>query len=268
MKFVRLPQLLKLGLPFLLFLRVNALSFSQQPSIRQTIFHYEYPSIRRTLPWKSALFASPLSQMGAIVHSSPIIGNSLVCMGLSAVGDLLAQRLEHMEAPKISQTNSLDIRRASRLAAFGFFLSGPLYSTWYPCLDNMCRPWALEIYGVWATPIVKMILEMILIEPIFLLSFFTFMNFCKGGTLRTLATKLQKEFFSTYRTSLMVWPPFMLLTFRFVPLAALTLVVNVANALWDGYLSYRHSLMSRITANPIQMDNSTISIGILQAVQS
>lgn len=263
-----IPLLLKQRLLLFLFVPVHVFSFSQQPFTRRTNFHFEDASTRRMLPRKSALFVSPLSQMGAVVQSNPLLGNSLVCMGLSAIGDLLAQRLEHSEAPTLSVPNSLNVRRASRLAAFGFFLSGPLYSTWYPCLDTMCRPWALEMYGVWATPIVKMILEMILIEPIFLFSFFTFMNFSKGGTLRTLATKLQKEFFSTYRTSLMVWPPFMLLTFRFVPLAALTLVVNVANALWDGYLSYRHSLTSRISENPKQMDNTTISIGILQAVES
>jgi hypothetical protein len=194
---------------------------------------------------KTVIVSSTLiGQIGNAVFSSRVLGNSFACMCLSAIGDILAQRFEHFEQKSkidFQRKTSIDLQRAARLAAFGFIISGPLYSTWYPFLDALCRPWSLEKYGVWAPAIVKMVLEMIIIEPIFLISFFGFMNFAKRGTIGSLRQKIRSDFLPTYKTSLAVWPPFMLLSFRFVPLTALPMLVNAANAMWDGYLSYQHS---------------------------
>jgi hypothetical protein len=199
----------------------------------------------------TAVSATPpfvLSQIGAAVRSSPVLKNCIMCMWLSAIGDVLAQRLEQLEHSKKCgrKENSIDPGRVARLATFGFVVSGPLYSTWYPFLDRLSHAWSLANYGVWTPPIVKMVLEMIFIEPLFLISFFGFMHFVgTRNTLQSFTRKIRAEFVPTYKTSLTVWPPFMLLSFRFVPLSALPSLVNVANTMWDAYLSYRHS----ITAN-------------------
>jgi len=190
------------------------------------------------------LASATIFGVGQVIWSSPLLTNSLACMWLSSLGDILAQKFEQFEkvaSKQPGQATKMDTRRAARLAAFGFMVSGPLYSSWYPLLDSLCSPWSLAKYGVWATPIVKMVLELLLIEPIFLCSFFGFMNFAKGGTMQTFLQKIHSEFIPTYKMSLTIWPPIMLLSFRFVPVAALPMVVNAANALWDAYLSYKNS---------------------------
>jgi protein Mpv17 len=200
---------------------------------------------------KAVIVSSTLiGQIGDAVISSGILGNSFVCMLLSASGDVLAQIFEQKSKTDFQRKTSIDLQRSARLAAFGFIIAGPLYSTWYPFLDALCRPWSLANYGVWAPAIVKMVMEMIFLEPIFLISFFGFMNFAQGGgTISSLGQKIRSDFLPTYKTSLIVWPPFMLLCFRFVPLSALFMVVNVANAMWDGYLSYEHSRTAGLLLN-------------------
>lgn len=189
-----------------------------------------------------------VSQIGATVRTSPVLKNCIMCMWLSAIGDVLAQRFEQLERSKMygetTKGNALDPGRVLRLATFGFVVSGPLYSTWYPFLDRLSNAWSLANYGVWTPPIVKMVLEMIFIEPLFLISFFGFMHFVgtRNNTIQSFARKIRTEFVPTYKASLTVWPPFMLLSFRFVPLSSLPALVNVANTMWDGYLSYRHSI--------------------------
>ena len=197
-----------------------------------------------------------LSQIFNVVHSSPLFGNSLVCMGLSAIGDILAQKFEHYEqrsthSPNIRAptTQPLDVGRTWMLASFGLFICGPLYSVWYPFVHELSRPWSLEKYGVWMLPVVKMVLELLFVEPLFLTSFFGYMNFAKGGNLSTLKQTILLEFLRTYKVSLAFWPPIMLISFRFVPVSLLPIVVNVANAFWDAFLSYQNSHSSAFDVN-------------------
>jgi hypothetical protein len=192
-----------------------------------------------------------LSRMMHVIQSTPILSNSLLCMCLSGIGDVFAQRFEHYEEEASKRNNEqalhphnlppIDVRRAATLASFGLLVVGPLLSTWYPFLHDVSDPWPLAQYGIWARPLVKVCLELVFLEPVFLCCFFGYMNFIKGGTIQTFRTKLRREFLKTYKCSLAFWPPVMLLSFRFVPVAALPVVVNVANIFWDGFLSYQDS---------------------------
>lgn len=186
-----------------------------------------------------------------VVQSNPMLRNCFLCMALSAMGDLLAQQFEHWQKrPKRTNLQPikedptsiqrLDIRRTTVLATFGFFVCGPFYSAWYPFVYELCRPWSLQQYGPWIPSIVKMVLELTFVEPMFLLSFFSYMNIAKGGSFGTLKKTIQSDFMVTYQYSLLFWPPIMLLSFRFVPVAALPIVVNIANAFWDAFLSYNN----------------------------
>lgn len=140
----------------------------------------------------------------------------------------------------------MDVYRTVTLASFGLLIAGPLYSMWYPFLDGVCHPWSLTKYGVWATPVVKMIIEMTFLEPVFLSLFFGFMNLAEGGNIQSFQQKMSSEFLPTYKTSLTVWPPYMLLSFRFVPVGAQTIAMNLAMAFWDAFLSYQNSRTTSI----------------------
>ena len=197
---------------------------------------------------KGPLSISLFSQTVHVVQSNTMLRNCFVCMALSAMGDLLAQQFEHWQKRSNLETTKeepttiqhMDIRRATILASFGFFVCGPFYSAWYPFVYELCRPWSLQQYGPWIPSIVKMVLELTFVEPLFLLSFFAYVNIAKGGSLKTLKKTLRSDFLVTYRYSLLFWPPIMLFSFRFVPVAALPIVVNIANAFWDAFLSYKN----------------------------
>jgi hypothetical protein len=120
-------------------------------------------------------------------------------------------------------------------------VAGPLYSLWYPFLDDFCHPLTMTKYGVWAAPMIKVMIEMTFLEPVILALFFGYMNVIEGGTVDTYTTKMSSEFLPTYKTSLTVWPPFMLLSFRFVPVQGQTIAMNLAMVFWDAFLSYQNS---------------------------
>ena len=196
-------------------------------------------------------------RLGIFLRSKPIIRNSLACMCLSAIGDILAQRFELLQNAKarkarhnaIKTTNNandqelelLNLNRTLTLASFGLIVAGPLYSMWYPFLEGLCHPWSLSKYGLWATPIAKMMIEMTFLEPLFLSLFFGYMTLAEGGTVEMYQHKMASEFLPTYKTSLAVWPPYMLVSFRFVPVAAQTIAMNLAMAFWDAFLSYQNA---------------------------
>jgi Mpv17 / PMP22 family len=198
------------------------------------------------------LSLSVLGHIGNAIRSKPILRDSLACMCLSGIGDVLAQRFElfqHRTDAKqmtasgkpMSDYELLDFRRASSLASFGLLIAGPLYSHWFPFLDGLCSSWPLAKYGVWAAPTLKMLLEMTFLEPVILSVFFGYMNVAEGGTLETYKHKMREEFVLTYTASLAVWPPVMVLSFRFIPVAAQTVCMSLAEIFFDAFLSYRNA---------------------------
>jgi Mpv17 / PMP22 family len=211
-------------------------------------------SLRGTTGKATASSVTLLVRMGNLIRSRPLLRNSLACMCLSAIGDLLAQRFELFQQrtkhsakeENKSEFDLMDVYRTVTLASFGLLIAGPLYSMWYPFLDGVCHPWSLTKYGVWATPVVKMIIEMTFLEPVFLSLFFGFMNLAEGGNIQSFQQKMSSEFLPTYKTSLTVWPPYMLLSFRFVPVGAQTIAMNLAMAFWDAFLSYQNSRTTSI----------------------
>lgn len=211
-------------------------------------------SLRGTTGKATASSVTLLVRIGTLIRSRPLLRNSLACMCLSAIGDLLAQRFElfqrntkhSLKQEHKSEFDLMDTYRTVTLGSFGLLIAGPLYSMWYPFLDGVCHPWSLTKYGLWATPVVKMIIEMTFLEPVFLSLFFGYMNMAEGGNMQSYQQKMSSEFLPTYKTSLTVWPPYMLLSFRFVPVGAQTIAMNLAMAFWDAFLSYQNSRTTSI----------------------
>jgi Mpv17 / PMP22 family len=210
-----------------------------------------YVASLRGMPPTKAL---PLFAQLKTVVSRPILRNSFACMCLAGIGDVIAQRFELFQRrvgkakddSDKSDYELLDFQRAAALASYGLAVAGPLYSLWYPFLDDFCHPLTMTKYGVWAAPMIKVMIEMTFLEPVILALFFGYMNVIEGGTVETYTTKMSSEFLPTYKTSLTVWPPFMLLSFRFVPVQGQTIAMNLAMVFWDAFLSYQNSQTTRL----------------------
>ena len=175
-------------------------------------------------------------------------------------------------------TDWYDWKRTAKCAGYGAFFTGPLLACWYPFLDRLCIHYRLAArYGVWGAPIAKVVADEFVMDPPCIVTFFGYMaawehyeqqpsqppqsqlQSFSSQSLTSMVqqppstllswpeifqSKVQHQFFPTWTCSLMVWPPILLGTFRFLPLYAQAPVVNVCCIVWDAFLSYRNSLTS------------------------
>jgi protein Mpv17 len=203
----------------------------------------------------------------------PIATNSILSLHLWLVGDLSAQYIENCKERRTEegrcvkrkgttssvpyntitsssgssksniQAFTIDSDRLIKSASYGAFVTGPLLAVWYPFLDRACQRYRISArYGVWGAPIFKVLADEVVLDPPFLSMFFAYMNICEGGTIDTFWDKIRSEFVTSWLTSLVLWPPIMLLTFRYLPVYATAPIVNAVSVAWDGFLSHRNAL--------------------------
>jgi len=221
------------------------------------------------------------SQIRYLMEHHPIATNSILSLHLWLAGDLSAQYIEYCKerrteegrcvkrkgtsvpcntstsssgssnsaealaiTPKSSiQAFTIDSDRLIKSASYGAFVTGPLLAVWYPFLDRACQRYRISArYGVWGAPIFKVLADEVVLDPPFLSMFFAYMNICEGGTIDTFREKIRSEFVTSWLTSLVLWPPIMLLTFRYLPVYATAPIVNAVSVAWDGFLSHRNAL--------------------------
>jgi len=179
-------------------------------------------------------------ELATFMDKRPVLANSILGFNLWVAGDLLAQSYEHENEP-------LNYKRTLQAASYGGFFTGPLYALWFPFLDRQCVAWkiASRFTSGWAVPMVKVAADEIVMDPPSIVMFFTYMEFWHNqGKFDYQATKSKiiSEFPRAWATSLVVWPAILLVTFRYVPLFAQSVVVNVCAIVWDGFLSHRNAL--------------------------
>lgn len=70
---------------------------------------------------------------------TPLLANAISTGVLCAIGDVLAQKIQHRYASKDELgarfSSDFDWGRLSRMATYGFLVGGPLYAVWYRTLD-------------------------------------------------------------------------------------------------------------------------------------
>jgi hypothetical protein len=175
-------------------------------------------------------------------------------------------------------------QRTAQAASYGALVCAPLYAVWYPWLDKVCSTntstrtrtststsisskWSIPnlvristrsfpANSVWAIPAIKVVIDEFLMEPPTIAMFFAYMECCQqlnhgeGGLswdrIRLdIPRKIRNELPTAWITSLCTWPVVLLATFRFVPLAWQSAVVNLCAIVWDGYLSHRNALAAK-----------------------
>ena len=182
-------------------------------------------------------------QIADTMQKRPILSNSILCLKLWVVGDLLAQTYE-----RDPDQEGYNLLRTCQAAGYGAVVTGPVYATWYPFLDRKCTAWNLAKRGVWAVPVVKVVIDEFVMDPPAISLFFAYMTWCQNDMKfdwEETREKLKSELPRAWVTSLVVWPVVLLGTFRFVPTYLQTVVVNVCAIVWDGFLSHRNAASSK-----------------------
>jgi len=157
----------------------------------------------------------------------PILTQSLMTSVLWGIGDLFAQEIEGHRA---------DPLRAAVTAAYGATLVGPTGHVWYLWLDRFAAKHFLP--GSSSFILAKILADGLAFGPVHVGTYFAFMTLLEGGSLQDVATKLKKDFMSSYLTELVIWPPIQLFNFRYVPVKHQLMVVNIASVLDSGFLSW------------------------------
>eukprot|EP00562_Extubocellulus_spinifer_P006235 CAMPEP_0178513694 /NCGR_PEP_ID=MMETSP0696-20121128/23618_1 /TAXON_ID=265572 /ORGANISM="Extubocellulus spinifer, Strain CCMP396" /LENGTH=221 /DNA_ID=CAMNT_0020143723 /DNA_START=152 /DNA_END=816 /DNA_ORIENTATION=+ len=181
---------------------------------------------------------------------------------LAAIGDVLAQILEHSyeydddsvgkkktvvadanqqqkedTTPNNAMTMQIDWKRVRIQAYYAALIWAPFGHYWYEWLDRAAHKLASggsirRFVGS------KLILEMALLHPIGLLAFFACVGLMGGDTPCDVMHQLRKDFFPSLILEYVLWLPFDMANFAFIPVKHQLLVVNSVCLLESIMLSY------------------------------
>jgi len=110
--------------------------------------------------------------------------------------------------------------RLSAVAVFGFCVSGPLGSLWYPILDKFMRvkfPHFKE--GSFRFVATKVMFEQAIYGPLLTLLFFPTVSLIEGGdSLRTLPQRMKNDFWQTLLVDELAFTLIAPITYKYIPI--------------------------------------------------
>lgn len=188
-------------------------------------------------------FAKLLRRYSTWSAKNPLIAIPISTGVILGSGDILCQFLEHHHADGQAQNDSIvnkrkvrpyDLWRCTRMGAYGTFFLGPVCALWYTLWLPACVP----MRGPSLLPVVKKVfLDETLASWFYYLSFLYGMTLLEGKSHIDGVRKLKKDFWTCYKTDLMVWPFVQFGNFWFVPTHLQALVVSMVSVFWGCFLS-------------------------------
>lgn len=181
--------------------------------------------------YKSQLAAQPLR--------TQVVTSGL----LWATGDAMAQGLSFWSqqqqlqrasltiAPKHdhpleSHAFTMDWRRVLTLSLFGAAFVAPVGHLWYESLDYVVSKRLNLQAGSVRFISAKIIADTLILGPLHLLAFLTYMGVASGKNLEEVKGMLSRDFIPAFVTEGSVWPLVQAVNFRFVPVQHQLLYVN------------------------------------------
>ncbi|KAJ7560318.1 hypothetical protein O6H91_04G124100 [Diphasiastrum complanatum] len=180
-----------------------------------------------------------------MLHKHPLLTKSLTASTIYTTADAASQAISkfHSHSSDGEGSSQWDLHRISRMAAFGFFLSGPSLHFWFNFLSRILPK--RDIISTFK----KMLMGQILYGPTFTTIFFSLNAFAQGETGVEVFQRLKRDLLPTFKSGLMYWPVCDLITFRYVPVHLQPLVSNSFSFIWTVYLTYMASL-KKVSNNP------------------
>ncbi|KAH7435005.1 hypothetical protein KP509_06G044700 [Ceratopteris richardii] len=176
-------------------------------------------------------------QLAARPLRTQIISSSLIW----AAGDVLAQFISHCESsnarfsfthpakhasPVSEEAFNVDWRRVLTLGFFGAAFVAPVGHWWYESLDYVVSnqlnlpPGSIKLMSA------KLAADTLILGPVHLLAFLTYMGVASGKNLEEIKEMLRKDFVPAYITEGAFWPLVQAFNFRYVPVEHQLLYVN------------------------------------------
>jgi len=192
-----------------------------------------------------------------ILLNHPLKTEMFTSASLWFLGDILAQELEHSDqkaAVKASSEKGLDqttktcskilkdvppridLKRTCIQTFYAGAIWGVMGHYWYHFLDKQALKYATE--GTTRFVAVKLGLEIVLLHPIALFSFFVGVGLLGGESLAEIGKQLRKDYWKTLLLEWCLWTPLDFSNFTYVPLQHQLLVVNTACLLESIMLSH------------------------------
>jgi len=219
-------------------------------------------SIRRLFSWYSE----------ALVRQ-PIRTNAVTQGVLCALGDGIAQACEWKLGVMSPGKSDYNYMRTARMAAYGFFVAGPIYSLWYRLLDHVCRSigvshqplvtgrlgsllhgasafaphstrWLKRLRTSKPAPVSaaqltagKVLADGLLGNPMILHAYFATIGVLEGRPVPAIISNTKERFHNAWGLAVIVWTPIQCVNFGLVPLHLQAAFVAVANVGWSTTLS-------------------------------
>jgi len=176
------------------------------------------------------------------VERKPLFAKMVTASVLMAVGDVVAQGIEHRQKKKKQEEakdNAIqryqfqyDYTRTLRMACVGFILTGPLLHQWYKILDKI-------VVGNTRTAVIKKIAwDQMALTPVALTGFLSILNLLERKSFSDLQKKMQRDFLPILLVNWTVWPAAQYVNFALVPANQRVLYVTVLGIFWNSYLCY------------------------------
>jgi protein Mpv17 len=192
----------------------------------KTINNIPYTVICNTL---KVLWQGYLRQL----ESQPVRTKAITSGILSALGDLIAQSLEHGFH---AQFNAI---RTIKFGLYGLIITGPLVHYWYQFLAHIFQRKTDVL-----TSLLKIVMHQGIFSPLLYVLFFLYTGLFDGN-IEHVPKKIKNDLVPLVIAQLKLWPVALLINFQFVPLKFQVLFSNLVALMWNVYFSFLNNLNRR-----------------------
>lgn len=179
---------------------------------------------------KQPLHALLLHGYLRLLQERPLLTKSLTSGILPALGNLLSQIILRRRRNQKS-SKRVDLVGPFRFAIYGFLFTGPLSHYIYLFMEQII-PSSSPLAGLR-----RLLLDRLIIAPVFLLLFFCVMNVLEGKDLASLNQKLKNGYWLALKMNWKVWTPFQFINMTYIPVQFRVLFANMVAFFWYAYLA-------------------------------
>lgn len=165
------------------------------------------------------------------LNERPVLTKSLTSGTLALLGDLIAQFIEHFRNSK-----PFALQRALQFASFGIVISGPIFHLWYKLLEKLFQGQQPTLKVV----LMKMVVSMLFMRPLFLFVFFTYMPAIQGQTVEEIKKKIKNDLVPAWIASTIVWIPASFVSYKYVRSDLRVLYDSCIALVWNVYFRIKN----------------------------
>ncbi|XP_078679662.1 peroxisomal membrane protein 2-like [Branchiostoma floridae x Branchiostoma belcheri] len=177
---------------------------------------------------KKSLVQRALKQYIVLVRRNPIVTKAITSGLVSALGNILSQKIISHRAGKPAPIEWLAVLRYS---AVGAFVTAPLAHYFHRWLERTIPP--DKEYAA----VKRLLADRLLFAPPLIFLFFLVMNTLEGQNLTVFKMKMKEAYWTTLKMNWKVWTVFMFININYVPVQYRVLFVSMVALLWQTILA-------------------------------